>query len=165
MPQRRYLYHGRILNLAIEDEKFEIIEHKDAVCVVAEQGGKILFVRQYRPAVGSDTLEIPAGLIEDGEDPLEAARRELAEETQLTGDFSYLNSFYVSPGFCDEKLHVFRARDLRPASGTPDDDEDITVEWHDPREVLEGARAGRVQISASAMAGILFHLSAYAADQ
>ncbi|WP_018467375.1 NUDIX domain-containing protein [Calidithermus timidus] len=165
MPHRRYLYQGRILNLAIEDEKFEIVEHKHAVCIVAEQEGKILFVRQYRPAIGSDTLEIPAGLIEEGEEALEAARREFAEEAQLTGDFEYLSSFYVSPGFCDEKLHVFRARNLRPASGTPDDDEDIVVEWHDPHEVLKAARENRVQISASAMAGILFHLSDYAADQ
>jgi ADP-ribose pyrophosphatase len=165
MPQRRYLYHGRILNLAIEGERFEIVEHKHAVCILAEREGKVLFVRQYRPAIADHTLEIPAGLIEAGEDPLEAARREFAEEAQLTGDFEYLNSFYVSPGFCDEKLHVFRARNLRPASGTPDDDEDIVVEWHDPREVLEAARENRVQISASAMAGILFHLSGYAPDQ
>lgn len=165
MSQRRYLYHGRILNLAIEDERFEIVEHKPAVCILAEREGKILFVRQYRPAIASDTLEIPAGLIEEGEDPLEAARREFAEEAQLTGDFEYLGSFYVSPGFCDEKLHVFKARNLRPASGVPDDDEDIVVEWHDPRDVLKAARENRAQISASAMAGILFHLSGYAPDQ
>lgn len=81
MANRRYLYRGRILNLALEDEKYEIVEHKHAICVMAEREGKLLFVRQYRPAVASETLEIPAGLIEDGEEPAEAAQRELAEET------------------------------------------------------------------------------------
>lgn len=159
MANRRYLYRGRILNLALEDEKYEIVEHKDAVCVMAEQDGKLLFVRQYRPAVASQTLEIPAGLIEEGEGALEAARRELAEETGLEGDLEYLTAFYVSPGFCDEKLYVFRATHLREAHGTPDDDEEITVEWLEPAGVLRDARDGKVQISASAMAGILWYLA------
>ncbi|PZA07050.1 MULTISPECIES: NUDIX domain-containing protein [unclassified Meiothermus] len=159
MAKRRYLYRGRILNLALEDEKYEIVEHQHAVCVMAEREGKLLFVRQYRPAVASETLEIPAGLIEDGEEPAAAARRELAEETQLEGDLEYLTAFYVSPGFCDEKLHLFRATNLRHAHGTPDDDEHITVEWLEPRRVLQQAREGKVQISASAMAGILWYLA------
>ncbi|AWR87181.1 NUDIX hydrolase [Meiothermus taiwanensis] len=163
MPERQYLYKGRILNLALEG-RYEIVEHADAVAVLVEREGKLLFVRQYRPAIGSETLEIPAGLIDPGETPEEAARRELAEEAQLTGDLEYLTGFYLSPGFCDEKLHVFRATHTRPAYAKPDDDEAITVEWHFPRQVLRDAREGRVQISASALAGILFHLSAEALE-
>lgn len=158
MPERQYLYKGRILNLALEGP-YEIVEHAHAVAVLVEQGGQILFVRQYRPAIGSETLEIPAGLIDPGETPEAAAQRELAEEAQLAGDLEYLTGFYLSPGFCDEKLHVFRATNLRAAYAQPDDDEDITIEWHDPRQVLQAARDGKVQISASAMAGILFYLS------
>lgn len=164
MPERQYLYKGRIVNLALEGS-YEIVEHADAVAVLVEQGGKLLFVRQYRPAIGSETLEIPAGLIDPGETPEQAALRELAEEAQLTGELHYLTGFYLSPGFCDEKLHVFRATHLRAAYAKPDDDEAITVEWHHPRQVLRDAREGKVQISASALAGILFHLSERALEE
>lgn len=163
MPEREYVYRGRLVNLALEGH-YEIVEHAHAVAILAEQDGKVLFVRQYRPAIKSATLEIPAGLIDEGETPEEAARRELAEEAQLGGEFEFLAAFYLSPGFCDEKLHVFRATQLVPASAQPDDDEDLTIEWLEPHEVLRAARAGEVEISASAMAGILFHLSRYVAD-
>jgi ADP-ribose pyrophosphatase len=158
MAERQYLYKGRIINLAKEGH-YEIVEHAHAVAIVVEREGKILFVKQYRPAIGVVTLEIPAGLIDPGETPAEAAKRELAEEAQLTGDLEYLTGFYLSPGFCDEKLHVFRATNLKEAYAKPDDDEDITVEWHDPKTVLEDSRNGKVEISASAMAGILFYLA------
>ncbi|RIH83502.1 ADP-ribose pyrophosphatase [Meiothermus luteus] len=157
MPSRRYVYQGRILNLAIEDG-FEIVEHDHAVAILAERNGKLLFVRQHRPAVGGSTLELPAGLIHPGETPQEAALRELAEEAQLSGELEFLNSFYVSPGFCDEKVFLFRASNLQPAQGTPDPDEEISVEWHDPKEVYRAAQAGKEQISAPAMAGILYYL-------
>lgn len=158
MPERQYLYKGRILNLALEG-RYEIVEHADAVAVVVERGGKLLFVRQYRPAIGSETLEIPAGLIDPGETPEQAALRELSEEAQLTGDLEYLTGFYLSPGFCNEKLHVFRATHTREAHAPPDDDEAITIEWHYPRQVLRDAHDGKLQISVSALAGILFYLS------
>ncbi len=126
--ERTYLYRGRILNLALEG-RYEIVEHKPAVAVIALKESQMLFVRQMRPAVGLAPLEIPAGLIEPGEDPLEAARRELAEETGLSGDLAYLFSFYVSPGFTDEKAYVFLAENLREAQATPDEDEAIEVLW------------------------------------
>lgn len=158
MPERQYLYKGRILNLALEGP-YEIVEHAHAVAILVEREGKVLFVRQHRPAIGTATLEIPAGLIDPGETPKEAAKRELAEEAQLTGDLEYLTGFFLSPGFCDEKLHVFRATNLQAAYAEPDADEDLTIEWHDPRQVLLDARDGKVEISASALAGILFYLS------
>lgn len=157
MPERQYLYKGRILNLVL-DGNYEIVEHAHAVAILVERDGKVLFVRQYRPAIGEATLEIPAGLIDPGEAPEEAAKRELAEEAGLTGDLEYLAGFYLSPGFCDEKLYVFRAKNLQAAYAAPDADEDLTIEWHDPRQVLLAARDGKVEISASAMAGILFYL-------
>ncbi|MCL6527779.1 MAG: NUDIX hydrolase [Thermaceae bacterium] len=163
MPEREYIYRGRIINLALEG-RYEIVEHAHAVAILAERDDKVLFVRQYRPAVKAATLEIPAGLINPGETPEEAARRELAEEAQLGGALEFLAAFYLSPGFCDEKLHVFRATHLVPASAQPDDDEDLSVEWLEPQGVLRAARAGEVEISASTMAGILFHLNRHAAD-
>ncbi len=158
MAERQYLYKGRILNLALEGY-YEIVEHAHAVAILVEKEGKVLFVRQYRPAIGVDTLEIPAGLIDPGETPEQAAGRELAEEAQLSGDLEYLTGFYLSPGFCDEKLHVFRATNLVPAYAKPDDDEDISIEWHDPIQVLRDSREGKVEISASGLAGILFYLA------
>jgi ADP-ribose pyrophosphatase len=157
MPERQYVYKGRIINLALEG-KYEIVEHAHAVAILVERDGKVLFVRQYRPAIGASTLEIPAGLIDEGETPEEAAKRELAEEAGLTGELEYLVGFYLSPGFCNEKLHVFRAKNLQAAYAEPDADEDLIIEWHDPGQVLQDARDGRVEISASAMAGILFYL-------
>lgn len=158
MAEREYIYKGRIINVAKEGH-YEVVEHAHAVAILVEREGKILFVRQHRPAIGLSTLEIPAGLIDPGETPAEAAGRELAEEAQLAGDLEYLTGFYLSPGFCDEKLHVFRATNLRAAYARPDDDEDIAVEWHDPKQVLADSKEGKVEISASAMAGILFHLA------
>lgn len=154
---REYVYRGRILNLALEGP-FELVEHRPAVALLAEREGHLLFVRQYRPAVGKSTLEIPAGLIEPGETPLEAARRELAEEAQLTGSFEHLASFYASPGFTDERIDLFQVRELTPAEGTPDEGEELEVLWLDPKEVLEGLRQGRLAVSASTLVGLLWYL-------
>lgn len=159
MGQRNYLYHGRILNLAIEDDKFEIVEHKPAVAVLAVQNGKALFVRQFRPAIGHYTLEIPAGLIEPGEDPQQAAQRELAEETQLSGPVEFLTSFYLSPGFCDELVYLYRATQLTPQSATPDDDEQIEVEWHPVAQVLEQIKQGQIVVSGATAVGLHWHMA------
>ncbi|WP_234553421.1 NUDIX domain-containing protein [Thermus caliditerrae] len=153
---RTYLYRGRILNLALEG-RYEIVEHKPAVAVIAVQDGKMLFVRQHRPAVGLTPLEIPAGLIEPGEDPLEAARRELAEETGLSGDLTPLFSYYVSPGFTDEKTYVYLAENLKEAPADPDEDEAIEVVWLEPEKALELHRKGEAEFSATGIVGILYY--------
>ncbi|TBH21426.1 NUDIX domain-containing protein [Thermus thermamylovorans] len=154
--ERTYLYRGRILSLALEG-RYEIVEHKPAVAILAVRDGKMLFVRQHRPAVGLAPLEIPAGLIEPGEDALEAARRELAEETGLTGDLTPLFSYFVSPGFTDEKTHVFLAENLRVAEAPPDEDERIEVVWLEPERALQLHRRGQVEFSATGIVGILYH--------
>jgi len=153
---RTYLYRGRILNLALEG-RYEIVEHKPAVAIIALREGKMLFVRQMRPAVGLAPLEIPAGLIEPGEDPLQAAQRELAEETGLAGDLSYLFSFYVSPGFTDEKTFVFLAQNLKEAQATPDEDEAIEVVWLEPEKALELHQKGQAEFSATGLVGVLYY--------
>lgn len=153
---RTYLYRGRILSLALEG-RYEIVEHKPAVAVVAVRDGRMLFVRQHRPAVDLAPLEIPAGLIEPGEDPLEAARRELAEETGLAGDLAPLFSYYVSPGFTDEKTHVFLASNLRETQAAPDEDEEIEVVWLEPERALAMHQKGEVEFSATGLVGVLYY--------
>jgi len=156
---RRYLYRGKILSLAIEDGHWEIVEHKNAVALLVSNPERgVLFVEQYRPAISQKTLEIPAGLIEEGETPEQAALRELAEEAQLAGDLEKLAEFYVSPGFTDEKTYLFRVTNTRPAQGTPDEDEDLTLCWRQPAEILAAAKRGDLAISASTLAGLLYAL-------
>ena len=117
----------------------------------------MLIVKQRRPAVGAVTHEIPAGLIEDGEDVLMAAAREFAEECGLGGRLELVTKMYTSPGFTDELVHLVRATDLHPAAGTPDDDEDITVDYIRPRDLIEGAKTGAIQTSGPAIAAA-YHL-------
>jgi ADP-ribose pyrophosphatase len=149
---RQTIYTGRVLNLHLDNNYWEIAEHKPAVAILAVQDGKMLLVRQYRAPLEAETLEIPAGLIEYGEDVLEAAAREFAEECMMGGDLSLVSQFYVSPGFCDELVYLIRAENLRPAYGIPDDDEDISVVFLSPRELLEGAKNGKFKVSAPAIA-------------
>ncbi len=159
-PQNRQtIYTGRVLNLHLDNDYWEIIEHKPAVAILATQDQKMLLVRQYRAPLQAYTLEIPAGLIEPGEDILEAAAREFAEECMLGGDLSLLTSFYVSPGFCDELVHLIRAENLRPAYGIPDDDEEISLEFLSPKELLEGAKNGSLKVSAPAISAAYLLLS------
>ncbi len=148
---RQTLYRGRVLNLHVDNNYWEIVEHKPAVAIMAVQDGKMLLVKQYRAPLEDFTLEIPAGLIEPNEDILQAAAREFAEECMLGGDLSVVSRFYVSPGFCDELVHLVRAENLRAAYGVPDDDEDISLEFLTPKELLEGAKYGKFKVSAPAI--------------
>jgi ADP-ribose pyrophosphatase len=149
--KRKTVYQGRVVTLHVDNDYWEIIEHQPAVAILAVQDQKMLLVRQYRAPLEDFTLEIPAGLIEKNEDILSAAAREFAEECSLGGDLTLVSSFYVSPGFCDELVHLVRAENLRPAYGVPDEDEDITVLFLSPQELLAGAREGRLKVSAPAI--------------
>ncbi len=135
---RRYVYQGRILNLRVDTVRLpsgrvttrEIVEHRGAVALVPlDEDGHVLMVRQYRKAIERDLLEIPAGTLEPGESPEACARRELAEETGYQADrLEPLLSFYSSPGFCTEQLHLYLARGLRPAAVPRPEDERLTLE-------------------------------------
>jgi len=136
---QEYLYFGRVINLRIDNVRLadgmparrEIVEHRDAVAIVpVDKAGNVLLVRQFRKPTEQELFEIPAGVMEEGESPDDAARRELAEETGQTADtLRCLASFYTTPGFCNEYMHLLLATDLRPMAAAPDDDEDITLAW------------------------------------
>jgi len=134
----RRIYEGRILNVRVDrielangnTASFEIVEHNEGVCIVAQpQPDSIVLVRQYRPATGRTLLEVPAGKLETGEDPALCAQRELAEETGYRcAGVTKRWSFYPAPGFCSEFLHLYVAHGLQPGTPQPERDEDIAVE-------------------------------------
>jgi 8-oxo-dGTP pyrophosphatase MutT (NUDIX family) len=113
-----------------EEAQREVIAHPGAVAVVAHDGERLFLVRQPREAVGeTDLLELPAGkLDEEGEGPLETAKRELAEEIgKGANTWRHLTSFYTSPGFVDEECHVYLATDLFDQTAQADENERIEV--------------------------------------
>ena len=107
----------------------EVVDHPGAVVIAAlDAHGCITLVRQYRHAVGDRLLELPAGTLEPGEEPLETAMRELREEAGLVaGRWDRLGTFFSSPGFLREEMHAFLARDLQSVPAEPETDEDITL--------------------------------------
>ncbi len=129
------VYDGRIVRLEVDHVRLanghetvrEVIRHSGAVVVLPlHADGSVTLVRQFRYPVGRVLLELPAGKLDrPGEEPLECARRELAEETGLkASSWRRLGSFYTTPGFTDEIIHAFAAEGVeRDASATPEDDE------------------------------------------
>ena len=114
-----------------EEVTREIVRHTGAVGVVCHDGESLWLVRQPREAVGEpDLLEIPAGKLDvDGEEPLEAAKRELAEEIgKAASEWEHLHTFFTSPGFTDEVCHVYLATGLSDASAEADEHERIDIE-------------------------------------
>jgi ADP-ribose pyrophosphatase len=146
-PHRQPIYRGKIIDVLLEDERWEIVRHASAVAVLVRDGERVLGVRQFRPAVAAETWELPAGLIDAGEAPETAAARELAEEVQLGGRLTLLSRFFSSPGFTDEEIYLFEATEVSPAAGTPEPDEDLRAEWRDLEETWAAVREGRLKSS------------------
>lgn len=132
------VWEGRISKVRVdrfryddgEEAEREIVEHPGAVGIVAHDGEKVYLVKQPREAVNDPALlELPAGkLDEEGEGPLETAKRELAEEIgKGARTWQHLTSFYTSPGFADEECHLFMATNLYDESADTDEDERIEV--------------------------------------
>jgi ADP-ribose pyrophosphatase len=155
------IYDGHILRLEVLAGKWEVVRHADAVAILAlNDVGEMLLVRQRRPAIGAMTVEAPAGLIDPGETPEQAARRELQEEAGLDGDMTLLTRFYSSPGFCNELLYVFEARNLHDSKLPHDEDEEIEVLWMKPGDVLDRLRDGTLLGSASTVTAALYGVQA-----
>ncbi|MBA2667476.1 MAG: NUDIX hydrolase [Trueperaceae bacterium] len=163
---RETIFKGNIVTLEVEDGFWEIVRHAHAVAVLAaDDDGRVLGVRQQRRAVAAETWELPAGLIDAGETPTEAAARELAEEARLAGTLRELTRFYVSPGFTDELVHLFVASDLHADEGhVPDAGEVVHVQWRDPLEVWQAVAEGREFTSGVTLLG-LRHLLAIRGDR
>jgi len=150
-----YLYRGRIINLRRdqvltpgggEPAVREIVEHPGAVAILAlDQKGRVLLVRQYRHATAGVLLEVPAGKLEPGEEPLSCARRELAEETGCRGEnWRELTWFYSSPGFCDEKIHLFLVEVVSEGAPSPGGEEVLEPVWTDLAEAHQALLKGEI---------------------
>ena len=132
------IFDGKIVKLQVDDvilpngkaAKREIIKHPGAVAVIAiTNEGKLVLVEQYRKALERSIIEIPAGKLEPGEEPIVTARRELEEETGYGAhELTFLQAFATSPGFADEIIHIYVAKNLYQIEEKADLDEDEFVE-------------------------------------
>ncbi|HEY4622681.1 NUDIX hydrolase [Solibacillus sp. FSL R7-0668] len=132
------IFDGKVISLKVDDvtlpngatSKREIINHPGAVAVIAiTDDHKLLLVEQYRKAIERSIIEIPAGKLEKGEEPIVTARRELEEETgYTTDDLTFVQAFATSPGFADEVIHIYLAKNLKKLEVAAALDEDEFVE-------------------------------------
>lgn len=158
-------WQGRLIAVRVDEVELgsgrhtsrEVVEHPGAVGILAWDGERLALVRQWRHPAGQALLEIPAGTLDPGEEPVTTARRELAEECELAADaWEAGPSFYTAPGFCTERLALFLATGLHPATAaeTPDDEE-LSLSWSSMEQALAAIDAGEI-VDAKSIAGILW---------
>jgi len=157
-------YQGRAFNVRRDHlltpngntVKYDIIEHIGSVSIVpVDENGLMYFVRQYRHAAEIDLLELPAGTLEPGEPPEEAAFREIREEIGMAAkNLKEIGSFYLAPGYSTELMHVFLATDLTHDPLDPDADEYLSVEKLPIAAALQLAESGQMQ-DAKSLAALL----------
>lgn len=138
----------------------DIVEHRDSVGIVAVSGSDVILITQYRRAAGKTLLEIPAGKIEDGETPRQAAVREMAEEIGCSGRLQPLLKWYLAPGYSTELMHVFVATGLRKVERGPlDDDENIKIKKMKLAVALKKCLRGKIQDSKTVAALLAYSQS------
>jgi ADP-ribose pyrophosphatase len=127
--------------------KRSVVRHAgSAVMMAMDDKKRILLVRQYRLPAEDYMWELPAGKVDDGEKPMQAAKRELAEETGYKArKWTKLVSFFASPGYVQERMTIFLATDLIKGEATPMDDEQIETRWFKRKEVAQMIRDGKIQ--------------------
>ena len=135
----------------------DVVRHPGAVAIVAlTEEGRICLVRQYRTAIGRVTVEIPAGKLDPGEDPLECAGRELREETGMVAEkMAFLTTIASSDGFCDELIHIYMATGLSFAESSPDADEFINVDLVEVGELVDAVLDGRIEDAKTVVGALL----------
>lgn len=158
LVERATVFDGKVWDIVRDTVTFggasmtrEYMQHTGAVAVLAiDEHDRVLLINQYRQPIGTRDWELPAGLLDvPGEPPLEAARRELAEEADVVAtQWSELTSFFSSPGGSDEVITIFEARGLSAASeahARTDEEAEIVLRWVDLDEALDAVRAGRLR--------------------
>lgn len=140
-----------------QDAWREVVHHPGATAIIAvTDDNKIVMERQFRYALGQPLLEIPAGKLDKGEDPLECAKRELAEETGYSAaEWRLLGVIATSPGFCNETLHLYLAKGLTMGTTNWDPDEYVEIEYYTLPELLEAIQKENIKDSKSLAAIML----------
>lgn len=148
------VYKGRVFNLEKDvitlpdgrDAVRETIRHGGAAAMIPiDDDGKIIYVRQYRHSARQEVLEIPAGTIENGEDPYDCAVREIQEETSYkAGKMTFLLKMFSAIGFCSEQIYIYVAENLEKGEFNFDDDEFITVERYSLEESISLIHKGEI---------------------
>ncbi len=165
MVSSKQVFKGKMIGLRVDNVELpngniavrEWVQHPGAVAVIAvDHDNRVCMVRQYRYPIGDDLLEIPAGKLEVGEDLLESARRELLEETGYSaGKWEKIFTYYSTPGFCDEVLHLFLATGLSLGESHPDEDEILEAEMVSLDDALKMMANGEIKDSKT-LIGILW---------
>jgi len=164
----RLIYDGQVVKLRVDtvrlpggrETRREIVEHGDCVAIVAIDGkNNVLLVNQFRQPVEKELLEIPAGGIDPGEDPLTAVRREMQEETgYLPQKVERLGGFYATPGYGTEYLQLYLATDLTPSQLYAEDTESIKLVRVPISQIPSLITSGRI-CDAKSIAGLLIYSS------
>jgi len=154
---REKVYTGRAFDVELvhfrlpdgKQRSFDLVNHTDSITILPlDRMGNILFVKQYRVGVGGLLLELPAGMIEAGEEPRECAEREIREETGMgAGRLELLGDFYLAPGYDSEHMYVYLATDLYPEPLTQDVDEFLQVEAIPAAQSVDMAQSGQIHDS------------------
>ena len=152
--EKNYIYEGRIINVRRDKAELpdgkpctrEVVEHNGGVCVAPLTNEmELIFVRQFRYPYMEVVLELPAGKLEKGEDPFEAGKRELEEETgNVGGKFYDLGKFYPTPGYCGEIIYLYAASELKATQMNLDEDEYLEVEKIPLEKAVDMVLAGEI---------------------
>jgi ADP-ribose pyrophosphatase len=159
---RKPIFKGRVVDLSLDEVRIpngntcelEMIRHPGAAAVVpVDQAGQVLLVRQFRYATGGWLLEVPAGKLDAGESPPECAQREVEEETGFrSGRLVPMGWIWTTPGFTDEKIWLYLATELAPATQNLQADEVLSVESMSLDEAVELAVSGEIRDAKSVCA-------------
>ena len=138
------IYDGKIVTLnrnlvELPNETLafrEVVKHKQGVCVIPVINDEIIFVKQYRSGAEQILLELPAGLVDENESPLDAAVRELQEEIKYSSSkITYLGAYYSSPGFTDELVHLYLCEELFSSFKDQDPDEFLSISKYNIKQI------------------------------
>lgn len=145
----------RITTASGTDAVREVVVHPGGAAVLPVfSNGDVLLVEQFRYPMRQSLLELPAGKIDPGETPEETAARELEEEVGFrAGRLEKLAAFYTTPGFCNELLHLYLARDLKPGRRAGDEDEELSVHRYSPVQLETLIRQGKI-VDAKTLIGL-----------
>lgn len=149
-----YVYRGKVINVLRDNVEIstghksvrEVVEHSGGVVIVAQKSDDtILMVKQFRYPIKQTVLELPAGKLEKGEEPFPAAKRELEEETGYRADeWQSLGYINTTPGFCNEKLYLYLAKNLKFVGEHPDEGEIIQCFEYNINEIFEKIKNGEI---------------------